>query len=382
MVLAACHPSSQGTSGGGPPNGSSDPTTNAGGGAAGGAPVLLGSTQLPGRWLLENVDLDHQERFQSYIVDLKTGDRRVLPVQSTDNTESDSWTTSDDGKQLVVWNDGKRNLTFFDSNTLASGASWHLDANDYRDFYEPVPSRDGKYILAITEEGIDGQNITVLDVAHQTEVKHGSKLDDGYPDGREYAWLPDGRYIYLMDRSIYVTSVEADPEQATRLFDMPALPDNGLGSTTSAELAVSPDGKRLALAWPTPRDGSMDSILWVVDMDGKNLHRLIVPADPKDVLGFSVGDPTWSPDGQSIAAMHFMGGGVVTAPTTNDDPNFGGDRVIGASGCNDVVVVFSPDDHDVAVPNKDVDPKQSVKIHGASGDVWAGTCGGRVAWLP
>ena len=77
------------------------------------------------------------------------------------------------------------------------------------------------------------------------------------------------------------------------------VPDAQLSGLSAAQLAYSPDGKRVAyVTYP-------DSFVWTMNADGSNRRPLI--------SGLMHGAlPEWSPDGQRIA---FMGWGKYNSPT-------------------------------------------------------------------
>ena len=151
-----------------------------------------------------------------------------------------SW--SPDGTRLVYFADVDGNLDIY--SVASDGSDVQRLTGDPAPEYSPVWSPDGERIAFVSERDGD-QDIAVMDVdgTHQVDVSR-----DRWPD-ESFAWAPDGRRIAFV---AYLDG--ADPH--------------------------------------TIGDGNAE--IMVVSADGS--HRRNVSRDP-----WWDGDPSWSPDGLSIA---------------------------------------------------------------------------------
>ena len=119
----------------------------------------------------------------------------------------------------------------------------------------------------------------------------------------EPAWSPDGSQLAVSMDAGPVTEtgpwpgptrfgiaiVDVDSGKATQIVDN----ENAVGQNRFARW--SPDGKRLVFYRGRAKsDGTIQTAIFVVDVDGSNLRRLT----PWDMLA---GDPDWSPNGDLIA---------------------------------------------------------------------------------
>lgn len=83
----------------------------------------------------------------------------------------------------------------------------------------------------------------------------------------------------------------------------PIVATNRTSTLASLGFAWSPDGSRLAIATGTYPGGDRGPELWIVDRAGRALSRL--PIGPNGTTG----EPTWTPDGQTILLNTFPRGG-------------------------------------------------------------------------
>ena len=202
-------------------------------------------------------------------------------------------------------------------------------------------------------EIITEQKLTIFDASSGAVVKRGSRLNSSsIVHARPAAWLPDGRYVYFVRNSLYVSSPTSADDTLIAQLDLPA---NGLDTITQGDIAVSPDGSRLAFNWTEPRDGGIenDSNLWVANVDGTGLRRLTTAPDPNSALDFRHGSPTWSPDGKWVAGILYMSGVVFGLPPgwcCDNDPEAAYPyTVIGGTGCIDQVFVADADGPPIAL---------------------------------
>ena len=373
VLLTTCWLAGCGGGGGGSSNGPAPGT----GGSTG--VTTYGDTTLPGRLVVNAGGGKVSEVF-----DLRTGQRAKLPASSTD-PEHDSYSAGADTTTLLRLNQnigGPQIEIAFINATGFAAARAPLQMSDR--VHTPLLSADGRFILTFWDDhsSFESNKLTIFDTATGAVVKRTSRLDGFSVIGDPAAWLPDGRYVYLVKKSLYVTAPD-NPNVDLLIKDM-ALPSDVSADVSLSSIAVSPDGKRLAFDWVEPRKGgiSNDSNLWVVNLDGTGLHRLTSAPDPTSPLDYVHGSPTWSPDGKWVAGVLYMSG-VSTAPAFPDAP-FGGDRITGFVGCCDQVFVVDADGPEIALSWPSYDAAHGVKVFaptGTSGQ-WLGTNGGLIYWIP
>jgi Tol biopolymer transport system component len=129
------------------------------------------------------------------------------------------------------------------------------------------------------------------------------KSNEPFPcqDG-DITFSPDGQRVALTQRCTYgipgcgfITTLDLRTGERTELS---ATLVQGRHKSGPGSLAWSPDGTRIAFiretlqGQPTPSNSN----LWLIDADGKNLHKVAL-AVPR------VTAPQWSPDGSTIALM-------------------------------------------------------------------------------
>jgi len=110
------------------------------------------------------------------------------------------------------------------------------------------------------------------------------------------AFMPDGRIVYVAEKDIYLA--ERDGSNPRKLASV----DRDF-SSPGGQIAVSPDGSRIALeAWNWT---AKDFRIMVVDSDGANLRTI---AKNSGVVEF-VCCPNWSRDGQYVLYVKFDNNG-------------------------------------------------------------------------
>ena len=390
LFIAACG----GGSGGG---GGSSPGTGGGGGNPAPAQTVptYRNTTLPGRMVVNgnpaNGGLQHI--FDQVMFDLRTGQKVVLPRGTID---PDHLVFNADGNRgtLLRWDADfvQTELSFFDPASLAAtAAALKISSQMTR---APQLSPDGKFILAFWNNSAAGeiiteQKLTIFDASSGAIVKRGSRLNSSsIVHARPAAWLPDGRYVYFVRNSLYVSSPTSADDTLIAQLDLPA---NGLDTITQGDIAVSPDGSRLAFNWTEPRDGGIenDSNLWVANVDGTGLRRLTTAPDPNSALDFRHGSPTWSPDGKWVAGILYMSGVVFGLPPgwcCDNDPEAAYPyTVIGGTGCIDQVFVADADGPPIALAWPKAERANGLKVLAPDGKnlQWVTTCGFElISWLP
>ncbi len=361
-----------------------------GGGNDGGTPpdngdssqqvTTYGNTNLPGRLILSVVE------GPATIYDLRTGGSAKLPTSATGGN---NWNGSTNPGTIVRMSGGgaggkriaERLRT---SDWTAIGPSALLGGS----FNRPKVSHDGRYILTFWMPGSDPEErrLTIFNAETGEIVKSGSPLDGKTVVDSPAAWLPDGRYILLVGRDLYVSSPTANAD--TLVATLP-LPDNsvfqdGRSQSGFSQLTVSPDGQKIAFDWDVRRRNTADSHIFVANVDGTGLHQLTAPPDPSSPLNFSYGSASWSPDSRWVAAALYMTGSTV-APIFPPDQSFPGvpGGIIGSTGCaTNPVFVLPADANQVAISWPAYDLKYGVKVRNSSGTggQWLSACGA-VQWV-
>lgn len=109
-------------------------------------------------------------------------------------------------------------------------------------------------------------------------IDRGGRQLASFPNGFSPSWLPDGRLAMLGGDGVYLT--DRALKNVTRV--------NARGIVNPADLAVSPDGGRVAFA--------LNSHVWTMNIDGSDLAQA-------SVSGSREYNPAWSPDGRLLAIL-------------------------------------------------------------------------------
>lgn len=111
-------------------------------------------------------------------------------------------------------------------------------------------------------------------------------------EGGNFDWLPDGRLIYASGQTVYIAAAGSASGQTWLTFSK----DDG----EPGQLAVSPDGRQLALSLVSDRSSgvSVYGDIWIVDLQTAERRRLAY-APEADRLNY----PIWSPDGRWIGFL-------------------------------------------------------------------------------
>jgi len=250
-------------------------------------------------------------------------------------------------------------------------------------------SFDGRFLLTF-QGPLDGlleeRRLAIFDMATGQKVKQGSRLDGRMMLGSPAAWLPDGRYIYLVGRDLY----ESSPTSAnsTLRATVAGLPDNSTYQNNSdiisefTHFQIDPAGTRVVFDWRVVRGYGHDYQLMTMNVDGTGLKQLTAPPDPQSALTYSYGNATWSPDGRFVIGGLYMSG-VITAPLPEGVPGVPA-GVIGATGCGvNRLFVLPADAEKVALAWPEHHPDHEIKVRANANATatWISPCGG-MQWLP
>lgn len=357
---------------------------DAGGGTVGSGGTTdvttYGSANLPGKILVTD------PTGPASLYNLRTGQGQALAPSASG---SNRWTGSTSPGWVVRTSESGANFLLErirTSDWTQVGPTTQIGGNLRR----PRVSPDGRYFLTFWQDtgelATDGR-LTVFDADTGQIVKRGSPLNGAVVVASPAAWLPDGRYLVLAGRNLYVSSPSSQVNTLVRTLDLPdnsALQD-GQFDSTGTQLSVSPDGTKIAFNWGVRRPkASGDQHLWVANADGTNLHQITAPPDAESPLNYGYGNPTWSPDSQWVLGVLYMAGTVV-APIYPPDLTFPGvpGGIIGSTGCASSPVFVLPANADkVAVRWPSYDTRYGIKVRNASGQggQWVSTCAS-VYWV-
>lgn len=190
----------------------------------------------------------------------------------------------DDGERWQLW---VANADLTDQRQLTSGqddGGWPVWAPHGRDLIAFQSERndpdiaDDDFVFDIFLMRPDGTSLV--------------QLTDGSGYAADPAWSPDGNRIAFDDdfgdpSAQGIFTMRANGTDIKRVTSIP--PDGEF----DAAPRYSPDGRRLVFTRVTLDGDRENAVLYVVDVDGRHLHR---------VTPFSIGagDADWSPDGRSL----------------------------------------------------------------------------------
>jgi Tol biopolymer transport system component len=221
----------------------------------------------------------------------------VLPKWSHDREQIALTHVSPDGKDSAIYvmnKDGSHRQKVADN--AGGRTAWSAD--------------DKKIAFMRQVNGVGQILVVTLATRAIKQLTHSSTAKD------DAMWSPDGKtIIYWLNKNnvkqVYEIEV-ADPQEPGRRITGPQVgPAN--------DPVYSPDGTKLLFT--RELDGNATSDIWMVDIDGKNAHR--VTSNPEREM-----DPTWSPDGKWFAFVR----GDYGLPTIVIERADGGDETVLTKG--------------------------------------------------
>ena len=243
-----------------------------------------------------------------YVTDLATGDQQHVAVVGPPSTSDPRSSWSPDGTRLAFWStQGSDNeIQVVD---LVDRTASTLGADPAADRYPAWSPTDD--LLAFWSDR-SGRGAIWLIAADGSSLRQLVEVGAAYGP---VAWSPDGQRLAI-------TIERPGPEWMIRIV--------GLDGNTLAELAH--DGSALGPAW-SPDGARLAYVqligpgrqLWVADTAGGDARPIgPPPAIGQVVTASHVGDrwpspPSWSPDGDAIAAEWSSGGGVEVIVVDVDD---------------------------------------------------------------
>jgi len=112
---------------------------------------------------------------------------------------------------------------------------------------------------------------------------------------RIFSWLPSGRIVYAIRRTLYYTEPNSTTPEYTK-----TLPDNLQGEIV--DIAISPDGAQLVFTIETIQgEFARETEPFIMNVDGSNIRKLAMgpPFDTPRTTA-KISRPRWSPDGRWI----------------------------------------------------------------------------------
>lgn len=198
------------------------------------------------------------------ILDLDTGGAAALPgVSAAAPGATGVAFTMEDADSVVI-------------GVTAAGAREGRSVEVSSWVFAPLrPSPDGAAVAAMwadqgREEWFTRPTLTVFPLDGSEPVR--------IPGARAPAWLPDGRLVYVKDGAVMARDAVGGESV------LAPLPPSGVVN----ELAVSPDGRRLAFSLRVDPSEPLAQV-WVMNVDGTAAH-------PVTSGSLGAGDPVWAGD--------------------------------------------------------------------------------------
>jgi Tol biopolymer transport system component len=237
--------------------------------------------------------------YQLYTINSDGSDmRQITNLPPTDNS---LWTPdySPDGRQIVFSHDMTGALEMYVINADGTGLT-QVTHDGLADFFARW-SPDGQRFVFLSVSLKNGAGVITT---MRTDGSDRVVLTDDIPyDSIQPEYTPDGKQIVFTSQAGGLVSalwiMDADGSHKRRLTE-PPLEAGGP--------AISPDGKRLALY--SHQDTPKPADIWVMNVDGSSLQRLI----PEALY------PNFSPDGTKLVfAKGTLASGPINLYTMNPD---------------------------------------------------------------
>jgi dipeptidyl aminopeptidase/acylaminoacyl peptidase len=209
---------------------------------------------------------------------------------------------------------GVRNVWVADGPAFTPRQVTQYTKDDGQEITQLTFSPDGKHLLYVRGGDHDANWPAESDLApdpdnstHQPMVTIWSASFSGaapveVAEGDHPALTDDGRVAYVQDHHVWLTTLSAKAKPARLFFDR----------GNAADLAWSPDGKRLAFV--SQRDGDDHSFIGIYTDAGTPLLYL-APSTSRDA------SPEWSRDGSQIAFVRQPGRGGAPEPILKEVPH-------------------------------------------------------------
>jgi WD40-like Beta Propeller Repeat len=179
---------------------------------------------------------------------------------------------------------------------------------------EPAVSPDGTTVAFVRKDSTDvPPALWLIDI----DGTHERQVTRAPADVQSPEWSPDGSMIAFSaanepgGRALY--TIRPDGSDLHRLVDGPWV----------GGVAWSPDGAAIVFANLPSLDGG-PSDLWVTSIDGSDVRQLTSSPDASEV------DPTWSPDGSTIA--YIAADGIMGMPASGGESRLLVPSLVGEDG--------------------------------------------------
>jgi hypothetical protein len=161
-------------------------------------------------------------------------------------------------------------------------------------------SRDGLYIAVPIKDARNGPLYDEIKLYIYTRDGAYVDMSPHVVNSHGFDWLPGNRLIYSSKKALYITDQTSAKGELWATFN----DDEG----TPVQLAVSPDGSRLAFTLKSYENtAAIFGTVWVANLDGSRYVQLAMTPGENDPDQSTddpiINYPTWSPDGNWIAVV-------------------------------------------------------------------------------
>jgi hypothetical protein len=216
--------------------------------------------------------------------------------------------------------------------------------NYYGQYLQNYFSVDGS--IATGSMSLDGQYIYLFRRVGSVEnapwfgvyTRDGALVDQRQLEERPVFWLNDNRIVYSWRRTFYFTYPASTVRDDSQFFTLPDANGDDTFDGVIGDKAISPDGTKIAFTIAEGYStiyGVMDSRLYMMNMDGTDLHLVATTYNDEEP---AISDVEWSPDGRWIFVKEDY---REASGNIYDSYRFGHAYIIPADGGSDKVYYLS-----------------------------------------
>ncbi len=200
-------------------------------------------------------------------------------------------------------------------------------------------SPDGKYLFNVHDEGGGKQSLWMRHIATASNKEIIPPSETSYVG---LTFSPDGSYLYFLQKP-------ADNPDVNFLYQVPVLGGTPrlLIKDVDSAVSFSPDGKRMVFLRDSGSEAN--SKLIIANVDGSNERVLATRPLP----GYK--DPSWSPDGTTIASTVIDPGGKTLGMVFGMDPETGQEKTLYSASAFFNKPTWLPDGRHMAVIFQNID---------------------------